>query len=90
MPQRRQRSGLYCGRALDVLVEGAERALLGAALALGAALQEEVGYRDVAGPRVHGLAARPPPMHCTAFIAAPRPSSAAWAASIGARTAPAA
>src|SRR4030042_66461 len=45
-------------RILDVLVDRAERALLGAALALRAALEGEVGDGDVARARVHGLAAR--------------------------------
>ena len=60
-------------RALLVLVERAEGTLLGAALALGAALQEEVGHRDVAGARVHRLAADRP-RRCTASPSSPRPS----------------
>ena len=42
------------GRPLGVFVECAERALLGAALALRAALQEERRIREVAPARMHG------------------------------------
>ena len=49
--------GEQLGRALFVLVEGSERAFLGAALALRAALEEEVRVGRVAGARVDRLAA---------------------------------
>ena len=72
------------GRALLVLVERAERALLRAALALRAALQEEARGTTCRPP----AGARPGPRaasstHWMAFRAAPAASSWACAASIG-------
>jgi hypothetical protein len=55
VPQRRQRSSLN-GEALLVLVDGAEGAFDGAALALGAAFEAGGGEGQVARTRVRGAA----------------------------------
>jgi hypothetical protein len=56
VPQRRQRSSLNTREALFVLVDGAEGAFDGAALALGAAFEAGGGEGQVARTRVRGAA----------------------------------
>ncbi len=57
-PQRRHRVASEQRRAFLVLVEHAERTLLGATFALSASLQEEVGIGLVSGAGVDRLAPR--------------------------------
>ncbi len=90
MPQRRQRSALSCGvpfsSSLSVpnghssvqRLHWVQRCRKKSGMPMSPAR----GW--TASPRVAAS------MHCTAFIAAPAPSSAAWPASIGACTVPAA